>query len=45
MHKMKILNIQKCYIECQHIADSLKNQLNDICPVLIRGSLKEVRNN
>ena len=37
----EIVNIHKCYIERQRIADALKEQLNNICPVLIRGSLKE----
>jgi type I restriction enzyme S subunit len=36
-----IVNIHKCYIERQRIADSLKEQINNICPVLIRGSLLE----
>ena len=37
----QIVNIHKCYIERQRIADALKEQLNNICPVLIRGSLTE----
>lgn len=37
--QQEIVNIHKCYIERQRIADSLKKQLNNICPVLIRGSL------
>lgn len=37
----QIVNIHKCYIERQRIAEALKEQLNNICPVLIRGSLKE----
>lgn len=37
----EIVNIHKCYIERQRIAESLKEQLKNICPVLIRGSLKE----
>lgn len=37
----QIVNIHKCYIERQRIADALKKQLNNICPVLIRGSLIE----
>lgn len=36
-----IANIYKCYIERQRIADALKEQINNICPVLIRGSLLE----
>ena len=37
----EIVNIHKCYIERQRIADTLKEQLKNICPVLIRGSLTE----
>ena len=33
-----IVNIHKCYIERQRIAEALKEQLKNICPVLIRGS-------
>ena len=36
-----IVNIHKCYIERQRIAEALKEQLKNICPVLIRGSLTE----
>lgn len=36
-----IANIYKCYIERQRIAEALKEQLKNICPVLIRGSLEE----
>jgi len=36
----EIANIYKCYIERQRIAETLKEQLKNICPVLIRGSLK-----
>ena len=35
----EIANIYKCYIERQRIADALKAQINNICPVLIQGSL------
>ena len=35
----QIVNIHKCYIERQRIADALKEQINNICPVLIRGGL------
>ena len=35
----EIANIHKCYIERQRIAEALKEQLKNICPVLIRGSL------
>ena len=37
----EIANIYKCYIERQRIAEALKEQINNICPVLIRGSLME----
>ena len=37
--QQEIVNIHKCYIERQRIADVLKEQINNICPVLIRGSL------
>ena len=37
----EIANIYKCYIERQRIAEALKEQLKNICPVLIRGSLME----
>ena len=37
----QIVNIHKCYIERQRIAEALKEQINNICPVLIRGSLEE----
>ena len=36
-----IANIYKCYIERKRIAEALKEQINNICPVLIRGSLTE----
>ena len=37
----EIVNIHKCYIERQRIAEALKEKLKNICPVLIRGSLTE----
>ena len=37
----EIVNIHKCYIERQRIAESLKEQLKNIFPMLIRGSLTE----
>ncbi|MDD6590966.1 MAG: restriction endonuclease subunit S [Prevotella sp.] len=40
----EIVNIHKCYIERQRIAEVLKEQLKNICPVLIRGSLMETSN-
>lgn len=39
--QQEIVNIHKCYIERQRIAEALKEQLKNICPVLIRGSLEE----
>lgn len=35
----EIVNIYRCYIERQRIAAQLKEQLNEICPILIKGSL------
>lgn len=37
----EIVNIHKCYIERKRIAVELKEQLKNICPVLIRGSIDE----
>ena len=37
----EIVNIHKCYTERQRIAEALKEQLKNICSVLIRGSLLE----
>ena len=37
----EIVNIHRCYIERQRIAETLKEQLRNICPVLIQGSLTE----
>jgi type I restriction enzyme S subunit len=39
--QQEIVNIHKCYIERQRIADALKEQIKNICPILIRGSLME----
>lgn len=36
----EIVNIHKCYIERQRIAEALKEQLNHLCPILIKGSLQ-----
>lgn len=36
----EIVNIHKCYIERQRIASRLKEQLNNLCPILIKGSLE-----
>ena len=35
-----IVNIYKCYIERQRIANELKERLNNICSILIKGSLE-----
>ena len=36
----EIVNIHKCYIERQRIASQLKELLNNLCPILIKGSLE-----
>lgn len=36
----EIVNIHKCYLERQRIAAQLKEQLNNLCPILIKGSLE-----
>ena len=36
----EIVNIHRCYIERQRIAAQLKEQLNKLCPILIKGSLE-----
>jgi len=36
----EIVNIHKCYLERQRIAEELKAQINRMCPVLIKGSLE-----
>ena len=36
----QVINIHKCYIERQRIADLLKERLNNLCPILIKGSLQ-----
>ena len=36
----EIVNIHKCYTERQRIATQLKEQLNNLCPILIKGSLE-----
>jgi len=38
--QQEIVNIHKCYIERQRIAAQLKEQLNRLCPILIKGSLE-----
>jgi len=36
----EVVNIHKCYLERQRIASKLKEQLNNLCPILIKGSLE-----
>lgn len=36
----EIVKIHKCYIERQRIAAQLKEQINNLCPILIKGSLQ-----
>lgn len=38
-----IVNIYSCYIERKRINEQLKSQIKDICPILIKGSIEEVR--
>lgn len=40
--QQNIVNIYKCYIERGRIAKQLKEQIKNMCPVLIKGSLEEV---
>ena len=35
-----VANIYKCYLERQRIATQLKEHLNNLCPILIKGSLQ-----
>lgn len=36
-----IVDIYKCYVDRKEINDRLKNQIKDICPILIKGSIEE----
>ncbi len=38
--QQEIVNIHNCYIERQRIATQLKEQLKNLCPILIKGSLQ-----
>lgn len=38
-----IINIYKAYKQRKEINDKLKNQIKDICPILIKGSIEEAR--
>ena len=39
--QQEIVNMHKCYIERSRIASQLKEQLSNLCPILIKGSLEE----
>ena len=39
----EIVNIHRCYIERQRIAAQLKDQLNSLCPILVKGSLEKTK--
>lgn len=39
--QQSIVNIYNAYIERKAINDKLKEQIKDICPILIKGSLEE----
>lgn len=39
----EIVNIHKCYIKHLRKAAKLKEQLNNLCPILIKGSLETSR--
>lgn len=41
--QQSIVNIYKCYCERKEINERLKNQIKDICPILIKGSIEEGR--
>ncbi len=36
-----IVDIYKCYLKRKEINERLKAQINDLCPILIRGSIQE----
>jgi len=38
-----IVNIYKCYLNRKEINEKLKNQIKDICPILIKGSIEEAK--
>ena len=38
-----IVNIYNCYVERRNIGERLKNQVKDICSVLIKGSVEEAK--
>lgn len=37
-----VSDIYRCYIERQRIADALRQQLKDICPILVRGAVGDL---
>lgn len=39
----KISAIYKCYLERKEINEKLKQQIKDICPILIKGSIEEAK--
>lgn len=39
----KISDVYKIYLQRKEINEQLKNQLKDICPILIKGSIEEAR--
>ena len=40
-----IVNIYNCYIERKRINEQLKSQIKDLCPILIKGSIEEGKEN
>lgn len=38
-----IVEIYKAYIDRRDINENLKQQIKDICPILIKGSIEEAR--
>lgn len=41
--QQSIVNIYKCYQKRKEINEKLKQQIKDICPILIKGSIEEAR--
>ena len=39
----KISAVYKCYLERKQINERLKNQIKDLCPILIKGSIDEAK--
>ena len=40
-----IADIYKCYNERKNINELMKNQIKDICSILIKGSIEEAKEN